>query len=213
VSAGSKISVNIKTAGTYKLVVSVVVPTLSANSFWVDIDADPANDDTRCWDLLLTSTPQNQTVTWRGANSTTTSVQSGAQFNPKIWTLAAGLHTLYIDVREPGTGIQTVQFLAVAGPTPTPTPTPTPSPTPTPTVSLAWDADTATSDPKTNTVGYRVHTGTSSGHYTQTTDVGNKTAATIAISLSGSTYFFVVAAYNIAGVEGPFSNEVSVEAP
>jgi hypothetical protein len=47
----------------------------------------------------------------------------------------------------------------------------------------------------------------------QTIDVGNKTAATIAISLSGSTYFFVVAAYNTAGVERPFSNEVSMKAP
>jgi hypothetical protein len=206
VSPGSKISVNIKTAGTYKLVGSVVAPSEGANSLWVDIDADPANDDTRCWDLLVTSTLQNQTVTWRGANSTTTSVPSGAQFNPKIWTLAAGLHTLYIDVREAGSGIQTVQFvLAVAGPTPTPTPTPS--------VSLAWDANTATSNPQTNAVGYRVHTGISSGNYAQTTDVGKTTAATIAIALSGSTYFFAVAAYNTAGVEGPFSKEVSMKAP
>jgi hypothetical protein len=182
---------------------SVVAPTESSNSFWVDIDADPANDDTRCWDLLLTSTLQNQPVTWRGANSTTTAVPSGAQFNPKIWTLAAGVHTLYIDVREAGSGIQTVQFVLAVAPTPTPTPS----------VSLSWDANTATSNPKTNAVGYRVHTGTSSGNYAQTTDVGKTTAATIAISLSGSTYFFAVAAYNTAGVEGPFSNEVSMTAP
>lgn len=74
-------------------------------------------------------------------------------------------------------------------PTPTPTPTPTstpmpvPSPTPTPTVSLAWNADTATTNANTNTMGYILHTGFSSGNYTQTTDLGNTTAVTVPMSI------------------------------
>jgi hypothetical protein len=101
-------------------------------------------------------------------------------------------------------------------PTPTPSPSPTPAPFPTPTssISLAWNADAPTGDPNTNTVGYRVYTGLSSGNYTQVTDVGNATTVTVPTQ-SGSTYFFVVAAYNYnsAGIDSPYSNEVSVTAP
>jgi hypothetical protein len=98
-------------------------------------------------------------------------------------------------------------------PTPTPTPMPVPSPTPTPTVSLAWNADTATINANTNTIGYTLHTGFSSGNYTQTTDLGNTTAVTVPMSKSGSTYFFVVTAYNTTGTQSLVSNQVSITAP
>ncbi|HSZ78322.1 MAG TPA: fibronectin type III domain-containing protein [Chthoniobacterales bacterium] len=109
--------------------------------------------------------------------------------------------------------------------TPTPTPTPTPITTPTPgstpstspappsSVSLSWSAETATTNPATNAVGYKLSTGFSSGNYTQVTDLGNATSVTIPMQKSGSTYFFVVTAYNNAGVSGPSSNEVSAKAP
>jgi hypothetical protein len=58
-----------------------------------------------------------------------------------------------------------------------------------------------------------VHIGFSTGNYTQSTDVGNTAEAMIPMPLSGSTYFFVVGAYNAAKVEGPFSDEVSIKAP
>ena len=98
-------------------------------------------------------------------------------------------------------------------PTPTPTPTPVPSPTPTPTASIAWNADTATSNANTNTVGYRLHTGFSSGNYTQTTDLGNTTAVTVPLTKSGSTYYFIITAYNTAGTESLASDQISVTAP
>jgi Fibronectin type III domain len=99
-------------------------------------------------------------------------------------------------------------------PTPTPTPTPTPIPTPTPrSVTLAWSANTPTNDPGTNTVGYRLHIGRASANYTQTIDVGSSTTTTVSLLVSGSTYYFVVGAYNAAGIEGPYSNEVSFTAP
>ena len=100
-------------------------------------------------------------------------------------------------------------------PTPTPSPTPTPiqSPTPTPTVSLAWNLNTATTSPNTNAVGYRLHTGSVSGSYTQTTELGSTAAVTVPIPNHGSKYFFVVTAYNIAGIESVASNEVTITSP
>src|SRR6266478_7015815 len=71
-------------------------------------------------------------------------------------------------------------------------------------VTLAWDAD---SDP--NVVGYRLHSGTTSGVYTQTTEVGNVTAASVSNLVNGNTYFFVVTAYDANAIESAPSNEVS----
>jgi len=71
-------------------------------------------------------------------------------------------------------------------------------------VTLAWDLDT---DP--TVVGYRLYYGTSSGSYTQRSDVANTTTATISNLAVGFTYFFVVRAYNAFGLESPPSNEVS----
>jgi hypothetical protein len=80
-------------------------------------------------------------------------------------------------------------------------------------VTLAWNANAATSNSSTNTVGYRLHIGSTSGTYTQTTDVGNTTSVTVSSLTSGVTYYCVVAAYNAAGAESPYSNEVSYQAP
>src|SRR5436309_1603613 len=70
--------------------------------------------------------------------------------------------------------------------------------------NLGWDPDTSPS-----VAGYRLHTGTSSGVYTQTTEVGNVTAAAVSNLTTGKTYYFVVTAYNNGRVDGPPSNEVS----
>jgi uncharacterized protein YciI len=104
-----------------------------------------------------------------------------------------------------------------ATPTPKPTPTPTPKPTPTPSAgssaTLTWNADLPTSNPATNTVGYRLHLGTVSRNYTQTSALGKTTTATISNLKSGSTYYCVVTAYNANGVDSAPSNEVSYKAP
>ncbi|MBV8376908.1 MAG: fibronectin type III domain-containing protein [Verrucomicrobia bacterium] len=98
-------------------------------------------------------------------------------------------------------------------PTPTPKPTPTTSPTPVESVTLDWDANPSTGDPGTNTVGYRIHLGLSSGDYTQTTTLGNVTTVTLSNLVSGTTYYYVVTAYNSAGLDSAPSNEVSYTAP
>jgi uncharacterized protein YciI len=97
-------------------------------------------------------------------------------------------------------------------PSPTPTPKPTPSPTPGSSVELSWQADPATTNSATNPVGYRLHSGSASGVYTLTTTLGNVTTTTVSNLTSGVKYYFVVTAYNSAGVDGPPSNEISFTA-
>jgi hypothetical protein len=58
-----------------------------------------------------------------------------------------------------------------------------------------------------------LHTGFSSGNYTQSTDLGNTTTVTLPLQQSGATYYFIVTAYNSAGIESPASNQVSAIAP
>jgi hypothetical protein len=43
--------------------------------------------------------------------------------------------------------------------------------------------------------------------------VGNTIATTVPLTKSGSTYFFIVTAYNTDGTESPVSNQISVTAP
>jgi hypothetical protein len=62
-------------------------------------------------------------------------------------------------------------------------------------------------------VGYRLHIGRASGNYSQIVDIGSSTAAAVSNPAGGTSYYFVVGAYNSAGVEGPYSNEVSYSAP
>ena len=69
-------------------------------------------------------------------------------------------------------------------------------------VTLAWNA-------VSGVAGYRLHYGTASGTYIQITDVGDITTATVSSLTPGSTYYFVVTAYNVAGLESLPSNQVS----
>jgi predicted phage tail protein len=71
---------------------------------------------------------------------------------------------------------------------------------------VAWDAN---EDPYT--VGYRLYGGTASGQYIWSVDVGNTTSASLPPLPAGSTYYFVVRAYNSAGQLGLPSNEASLD--
>ena len=124
--------VNITRADNYSLTGLVTAVDSGNNSAWVDFDSDPTNDDGRCWDLGITAQPVQQPVTWRG-NAT----RLAAQFNPKIWNLTTGVHTLYLIEREP-LSITSITFKSAASPTPTPAPTATPTPTPKPPVQT-WE--------------------------------------------------------------------------
>jgi len=72
------------------------------------------------------------------------------------------------------------------------------------TVTLAWDQE---ADP--SVAGYRVYFGTSSGDYSRRIDVGNTPSAAIPNLTVGTTYYFVVTAYDASGLESAPSQEVS----
>jgi outer membrane biosynthesis protein TonB len=74
-------------------------------------------------------------------------------------------------------------------------------------VTLAWNPSSGP-----NLAGYRIHKGTSSGVYTQIFDAGNVTTDTISNLTAGPTYYFVVSAYDTAGAESAYSNEISFTA-
>lgn len=75
-------------------------------------------------------------------------------------------------------------------------------------VTLAWDPS-----PDPTVVGYRVYVGVASYTYTNVTDVGNNTTATIPDLTVGVTYFFAVTAYDSSGLESDFSGEISYTVP
>jgi hypothetical protein len=72
------------------------------------------------------------------------------------------------------------------------------------TVTASWDANT-----DGVTTGYIVYYGTSSGGYSSQIDVGRSTTYQLNLA-SGTTYFFVVKAYNALGELGPASTEASI---
>jgi hypothetical protein len=75
-------------------------------------------------------------------------------------------------------------------------------------VTLAWDANT-----ESNLAGYRIHCGASSRSYTVRVDVGKATRWTLTGLEEGQSYFFAATAYNQAGNESGFSEEVSCMLP
>jgi len=70
-------------------------------------------------------------------------------------------------------------------------------------VKLAWDANT---DP--GLAGYNVYYGAQSRVYSTSIKLGLQTTCTVT-GLPPGTYYFAVTAYNTAGLESGYSNEVS----
>jgi fibronectin type 3 domain-containing protein len=72
-------------------------------------------------------------------------------------------------------------------------------------ITLTWNANT-----EKDLAGYKVYRATSSGAYGAPIAAipGNTTSYT-ATGLPKATYFFVITAYDIAGNESAYSNEVS----
>ena len=74
-------------------------------------------------------------------------------------------------------------------------------------VTLAWNASIGS-----GIAGYRAYSGGSSRTYTNMMDVGNVTTATVTNLVPGTTYYFAVTAYDLAGLESAFSTEISFTA-
>jgi hypothetical protein len=80
-------------------------------------------------------------------------------------------------------------------------------------VKLAWEANL-----EPDLVGYKLYYGTASHNYTSTNlvgtnFVGNEVTTTVSNLIAGTTYFFVVTAYNTAGLESDPSSEVTTNFP
>ena len=78
------------------------------------------------------------------------------------------------------------------------------------TARLSWDASTGT-----NIAGYKIYLATASGAYgtpmgTTSMDI---TTYTVTGLTTGTTYFFVVTAFDMDDIESTFSNEVSKTIP
>ena len=110
ITADTPLAFNLVTAGTYKITGTVTTFDIGTNSFYAEMDTNPAGDDTRTWDIAFPVTNQLVDISQRGINSVTCFDPACAEFNPKTWTLALGTHTLYLNTREAGTGISTVKF-------------------------------------------------------------------------------------------------------
>jgi len=77
---------------------------------------------------------------------------------------------------------------------------------------LSWDSPTTNADETSldDLAGYKIYYGTSSGSYTEMIEITNpqKTDYTLE-NLAPGTYYFVATAYDTAGYESDYSNEVS----
>lgn len=71
-------------------------------------------------------------------------------------------------------------------------------------LTLAWDRNG-----ESDIAGYIVYWGTQSDNYSNTVNVGNTTTYQVNGLADGSTYYFVVKAYNTSGQASPPSSEVS----
>jgi hypothetical protein len=70
-------------------------------------------------------------------------------------------------------------------------------------ITLAWDANT-----EPDLTGYKIYFGTASRAYGASVVIGTQTTYTIT-GLAPGTYYFAVTAFNSAGLESGYSNEVS----
>ncbi len=75
-------------------------------------------------------------------------------------------------------------------------------------VKASWNANT-----EPDLAGYKIYYGLSSGNYTISINVGNVTQYTVNQLTEGLIYYFVVTAYDTAGNESAYSQEVSAELP
>jgi len=120
------------------------------------------------------------------SNTITTSVNTAG--------LTAGTYTGNLTVSAAGVSSKTVAVtLTVSAPA-------------TSSATLTWNADTAT-----DLAGYKIYRATTSGGYGApiATIAGNITTYIATGLQSGTTYFFVITAYDTAGNESSRSNEVS----
>jgi hypothetical protein len=75
-------------------------------------------------------------------------------------------------------------------------------------VTVEWDPNN-----EPDVAGYRLYYGPATGHYTTVVDAGNATSVTVPDLATGTTYHFVITAYNSADLESPASSEIAFTIP
>ena len=106
-NAGSALySFTISNAGNYVIQATVNAPNEGANSFFVNIDAEP-QDPYMVWDIPLTSGFESRVVSWRGNGTFEYS-----EFVPEVFNLTPGPHQLIIRGREAVTLLQDLLIIS-----------------------------------------------------------------------------------------------------
>lgn len=80
------------------------------------------------------------------------------------------------------------------------------------TVTLSWNPPTTNADGSqlTDLAGYKIYFGTEQKNFSEVIDVGNITEYKLDNLIAGRTYYFSVTAYDVAGNESEYSNEVDI---
>ncbi len=107
VAAGGKavFRFSITNAGDYQIEGVVNAADDSSNSFFVNMDAQPAEPD-MIWDIEPTTGFEKRLVNWRGDGDA-----NSGQFVPKTFKLTAGEHSLILVGREPDAQLKSVTIL------------------------------------------------------------------------------------------------------
>lgn len=98
----------ITNAGSYVVEATVNAPSLTENSFFVNIDGEP-QEPSMAWDILPpTIGTEQRFLGWRG-----TGTADANEIPRKVFNLAAGTHQLIIVGREPNTQLSRVAIIKV----------------------------------------------------------------------------------------------------
>ncbi|HWB01667.1 MAG TPA: choice-of-anchor D domain-containing protein [Verrucomicrobiales bacterium] len=103
-------SFNVPRTGKYWIQAQVRTAGDGANSFFLNVDAEPEAPG-MIWDIPLTNEFEKRIVSWRG-NGT----DGANQFTPKFFNLSAGQHQLIIRGRERNTQLSSVSIIKLPDP-------------------------------------------------------------------------------------------------
>ena len=210
------------TAGTYNGVVtlyatgapSVTVPmaftvTPSATTASTTINLNPSSLSYAATQGAANPVNQNVSLTTTGGTVNWT-ISDDASWLAVNLTSGSGSSTLTASVNTAGVPVGTHNgtiTVSSAGISPrTVTVTLTVNAPATSSATLAWDANT-----ENDLAGYKIYRATTSGGYGApiATLQGNVTTFIASGLQTGTTYFFVITAYDLSGNESPYSNEIS----
>ncbi len=103
-------SFSITYPGDYIIQALVNAPNSAANSFYLNIDAEPETP-TMIWDIPTTLSQEQRVVSWRGTGS-----DANNQFVPKVFPLTQGVHQLILRGREANVQLRSFVILQLPPP-------------------------------------------------------------------------------------------------